>query len=90
MKLHEIPVACTDMTALRDALESAFAKGVDEQVYNARYRMSFVPSPDGYWFLHNCNDAVARWLEKLGCSVSWVPIRIDLVVYAADEAGSPN
>ena len=42
--------------------------------------MSFVPHEDGYWFLYNCNDVVARWLQELGCSVSWVPIRLDLEV----------
>ena len=83
MKLHEIRVARTDMEALRTELANAFAKGADQQVYNARYRMSFVPSPDGYWLLHNCNDVVANWLAKLGCSVSWVPIRLDLAVGTA-------
>ena len=83
MKLHKILVARKDMDALRKELEDAFAEGVNEQVYNARYRMSFVPSVEGYWFLHNCNDAVANWLAKLGCSVSWVPVRLDLAVGAA-------
>ncbi len=83
MQLHEISVARKDMEALRRELADAYAEGVDRQVYNARYRMSFVPSQDGYWFGHNCNDAVADWLTKLGCEVSWVPIRIGLAVGTA-------
>ena len=42
--------------------------------------MSFVRHEDGFWFLYNCNDAVADWLRRLGCAVSWVPIRLDLSV----------
>lgn len=79
MDLHEIIVARHKMEALRAELAAAYAKEANREVYNSRYRMSFVPH-DSYWFLHNCNDAVAAWLQKLGCSVSWVPIRLDLSV----------
>ncbi len=78
MKLYEIIVERSHMEALRRELGQIYAQEAEREVYNPRYRMSFVPSGDGYWFLHNCNDAVVIWLEKLGCSVSWVPIRIDL------------
>ena len=80
MRLYEIIVARTNMEALRDELQHVYAQGADREVYNPRYRMSFVPSGDGYWLFYNCNDAVASWLEKLGCSVSWVPVRLDLNV----------
>ena len=80
MQLHEIVVARGNMEALRAELADSFAKGADEQVYNELHRMTFVPHPDSYWFLYNCNDAVTGWLRKLGCSVSWVPIRLDLTM----------
>lgn len=80
IELHEFAVERDAMVALRGDLESRFAARASEQHYNARYRMTFVPVDDGYWCLFNCNDAVADWLERLGCSVSWVPIRIGLQV----------
>jgi len=80
MRLHEIIVARSNMEELRDAIGNEYAKEAAGEVYNPRYRMSFVPSRSSYWFLYNCNDAVASWLEKLGCSVSWVPVRLDLSV----------
>jgi len=80
MKLYEIVVARSNMEALRAELAQAYAEEATQEVYNPRYRMSFVPNGDGYWLFNNCNDVVATWLEKLGCSVSWVPIRLDLDV----------
>ncbi len=43
-------------------------------------RLEFVPSPDGFWFGHNCHDATADWLRALGCTVSRTPIRGGLEV----------
>ena len=80
MELHELRVGRADMERLRSVLDEAFARGAEEKTYNARYRMSFVPYPEGYWFLHNCKDVVVGWLTDMGCSVSWVPIRLDLTV----------
>ncbi len=80
MELHEFMVDRKNMEGLSAELAAAFAKGAEQEVYNSRYQMSFVHHEDGYWCLCNCNDVVARWLEVLGCSVSWVPIRMDLEV----------
>ncbi len=80
MQLHELVVARKDMEALRKELADVFAKGSDKQVYNERYRTTFVPHDDSYWCLYNCNDAMTSWCEKLGCSVSWVPICLDLAM----------
>lgn len=80
MNLYEIRVDRTKMEALRAELAKTYAKESAREVFNARYGMSFVPCADSYWCLFNCNDAVTVWLRKLGCSVSWVPIRVDLSV----------
>ena len=82
--LHRLEVDREAMRALRDELDAAFAAHQDEQVHNSRHGMSFVPAPDSYWAGHNCNDAVARWLERLGCSVSCALIRIGLDVRDSD------
>lgn len=78
MQLHPIQVAAKDMQTLLESLADRFAAASNQQVYNSRYGMTFVPAGESYWFLSNCNDAVASWLESLGCSISWVPIRLDL------------
>jgi hypothetical protein len=80
MELFEIVAARSAMESLRAELANTYACNAEREVHNTRYRMFFVPHRDGYWFLHNCNDAVATWLEQLGCSVSWVPIRLGLQV----------
>jgi hypothetical protein len=80
MQLHELMVARKDMEALRKELADSFAKGADRQVYNERYRMTFVPHDESYWCLYNCNDVMTLWCEKLGCSVTWVPISLDFAV----------
>lgn len=63
---------------LRARLAEEFAAAHAESVYQPQLRMTFVPTASSYWFLDNCADAVAQWLGELGCSVSWVPIRLDL------------
>ena len=50
--------------------------------------MSFVESEDGFWFLYNCNDALADWLRELGCSVSFVPVRLGLSLRDARKGTS--
>jgi len=34
------------------------------------HRLTFVKDDDPYICWHNCNHAVAEWLEELGCAVS--------------------
>jgi hypothetical protein len=77
--LGEMRVARAAVDALNQRLAERFASG-GEPTWNAIYGFEFVPDPDGYWCLFNCNDAVAVWLEELGCRVSWVPIRLGLEV----------
>lgn len=75
--IDEIAVSRADVTALRARLEALWAGGGPPH-YNARYRTHFVRDRTGYWFAHNCNDALAGWLRELRCGVSWVPLRTDL------------
>ncbi len=64
-------------------LEQLHAARAGEVVRDAARRLDFVPVSAGFWAFHNCNDAVARWLEDLGCDVSWAPIRTDVAVRGA-------
>ena len=70
----------TRMVALRASLDTQYRRAAGTQHLNAELGMTFVHHEDGYWFLYNCNDAVARWLRELDCEVSWVPIRLGLSV----------
>ncbi len=78
-RLDVLVVARADAESLRQRLEQRFAAG-GEPLWNGAYGFDFVPDPTGYWCLFNCNDAVAGWLQDLGCTVSWVPIRLGLEV----------
>ena len=63
---------------LRDQLEAQFAAASAELVQPPGRSMQFVPCDGSYWFGNTCADVAARWLEELGCDVSWLPIRFDL------------
>lgn len=78
--LEEIEVEGARVDALRDRLDAQFEAGRGGLVRNEAYRMDFVPVDEGFWCLFNCTDAVAEWLEELGCDVSWVPIRTGLEI----------
>ncbi len=78
MVFCELRVERGAMVALRGALERLFDQHRDEQVFNDRYGMTFVPVDASYWLCHNCNDELAEWLRRLDCEVSWVPIRLGL------------
>jgi hypothetical protein len=75
MELHELAVERAAMLALRADLEGQYAARSAEAHFNARYGMTFVPVEPGFWCCFNCNDATAHWLERLGCEVSWVPVK---------------
>lgn len=64
--------------ALRNKLEATFAARVGERVQQPYTGLDFVPDDNSYWLFDNCADACAVWLRELGCTVSWVPIRIDI------------
>ncbi|MBN2492552.1 MAG: DUF2459 domain-containing protein [Planctomycetes bacterium] len=71
--------------ALYGQLEAEFRAHEAEAVYNDRFDFRFVPLGRSYWFLHNCNDVTAAWLRELGCSVSWVPIRLGVGLAAPPD-----
>lgn len=56
--------------ALRRRLEERFQGRIDTKVYNPAHQLTFVKDDDTYICWHNCNHAVAAWLEELGCEVS--------------------
>jgi len=56
--------------ALRRRLEERYRTHVDTEVYSAVHQLTFVKDDDTYICWHNCNHAVAAWLEELGCEVS--------------------
>ncbi|HEX5053581.1 MAG TPA: DUF2459 domain-containing protein [Planctomycetota bacterium] len=79
VELDELVVPGAAVQKLRERLERTFASRQAQRVVRGDLRMSFVPADQGYWFLRTCADVAAGWLEELGCSVSWVPIRASLV-----------
>lgn len=79
-QVQPIPVPAAAARDLLASLDAQFARHQQEELYNATYGMTFVPHDDGFWCCYNCNDAVTDWLRALGCSVSWVPLRLGLAL----------
>ena len=77
-KLHALTVSAARARDLGDELAAEYDAHAGNEIYNRAYRLHFVESDDSYWFLYNCNDAIADWLRRLDCSVSFVPIRLGL------------
>ena len=86
--LAPMAVERTAVTRLERRLAEQYARHESGELYNATYAMSFVESEDGFWFLYNCNDALADWLRELGCSVSFVPVRLGLSLRDARKGTS--
>jgi hypothetical protein len=59
----------TRVTALRQTLDSEFARHADTEVFNAQEHLYFVHSDQPYNLFHNCNNVTAEWLKKLGVEV---------------------
>jgi hypothetical protein len=74
-RLDPIEVERRDAEALLADLEARFERGALAGPVRGVREMVFVPHERGFWCLHNCSDAAADWLRRLGCSVSRVPIR---------------
>ncbi len=74
----EIMVEHDDAADLLGDLDRSFDEQRSTLVHNELLGFEFVEAERAYWFPYNCNDAVTEWLERLGCDVSWVPIRLDL------------
>ncbi len=86
--LAPMAVERTAVVRLERRLAEQYARHESGELYNATYAMSFVESEDGFWFLYNCNDALADWLRELGCSVSFVPVRLGLSLRDARKGTS--
>ena len=65
---------------LRDRLEDAWHTLPGPRLLRGADRHAFVSAEPGYWFGYNCNDAVAEWLDELGCDTGWSVIRTGLHV----------
>ena len=85
MEIHRIPVDRTLNQELGRRLAADYESGQAEEIYNAAYNMHFVPYERSYSGWANCNDMVVEWLEALGCTATWRPIRIGLELDDSEE-----
>lgn len=74
-RLHPLCVDRSRARSLLEELDKRFESGSASMIHNQRNRLSFVEDEKSFWFLYNCNDSVADWMERLGCDVSWALIR---------------
>jgi hypothetical protein len=66
--------------ALLQTLGERFDRDESAPLENEVYDMTFKRDEQGFWIFYNCRDAVADWMEELGCEVSWVPLRLGIDV----------
>jgi hypothetical protein len=79
-RLQQLSVGGADVERLRFRLAAQFERGSQAMVLRTGLHMAFVPWDRSYWFADNCSTAVLDWLRELGCSVSWLPLALDLAV----------
>lgn len=65
---------------LASELQRAFDAARDTRVWNEHYQTEFVEAEESYWLFHDCHDATADWLARLGCRVEPALVRLDLVL----------
>jgi len=75
-RLTPMTVGEAEARILYESLERRFEEGLDTLVYNGAYGLEFVEDPESFWLFRNCHDATAEWFERLGCRISWVPVRL--------------
>lgn len=76
------PIVCSTqkVAELRQRLQAQFDAASAEVVERRDLRFRFVPTAESYWFPNHCADVTARWLEQIGCTVGWAPVRTGLHV----------
>lgn len=80
IEVRRLVVDRPKVEALHASLAARFTAASAGRVHNPRYGFDFVPLDDeSYWAFWNCTDALATWLEALGCDVSWVPLRVGFI-----------
>lgn len=67
--VYELTVDARRALELRQRLEAEFDRERATRVYNSEEQMEFVHYRNTYWLGWNCNNAVAEWLEVLGCEI---------------------
>jgi len=78
VELDELRVERASAAAMLAELEARFDARSAQAVELAEFAMTFTPCESSYWFQHTCADEAAEWLERMGCHVAPVPIRIGL------------
>lgn len=65
------PIVVEQLSAQRllEQLRSEYETGKSKELFNPQVGLWFVPVGTRYRSTHNCNHAVAGWLEALGCRV---------------------
>lgn len=64
--------------ALSKDLQSEFDAARATLHHSTAWDTDFVRSSRRYWLFHDCHDATARWLGRLGCRVEPALVRIGL------------
>jgi len=78
LELERFDVDADRAAALRERLRAEWEAGqaITPPGGETSRRFEMVVHDQDYWFVNNCADVCAAWMEDLGCTVTWVPIRI--------------
>lgn len=88
-QIYPLTVEAADVRKLRAELEARWQVHEEERVYNETNGLTFVPDPQRYSLLRNCNPVLAGWLSQLGCEVRGMALlsqwRIESAPAGADD-----
>lgn len=76
-EVFELPVPGDAVAGLHRRLQADFDAHRDTLHFQPLYQLDFVHHAQDYHCLDNCNHAVKRWLEELGCRVTGIGIFSD-------------
>lgn len=76
--LYPIVVENEDARRLLEKLTECFEANYSTFHRNFSYGVDFVKVDRSFWLFHNCHDSIADWMTELGCSVTWLPVRLGI------------
>jgi uncharacterized protein DUF2459 len=79
-RMSAINVERERASELARRLDEEFRAGEATRIHSATYQLDFVQHASSFCLFHNCHDALADWLQSLGCRVSRALVRTGLEV----------
>ncbi|MFH1998741.1 MAG: protein-L-isoaspartate(D-aspartate) O-methyltransferase [Planctomycetota bacterium] len=83
--MQPVTVEAAGARNLLDLLSHRFEDQITTVHKNELYGFEFVHCDQSFWLFYNCHDSIAEWMEALGCTTTWRPVRLGIETAAAEE-----